>query len=528
MNKITTPIADFVNEYIEKNTIRMHMPGHKGVKHLGAEAMDITEIKGADVLYHANGIIAESEANAARIFGAARTIYSTEGSSLCIRAMLMLVTMLARSKGRRRAVIAAGRNAHKSFITAAGLVDADVRWMYADGTKACECADTTSFKNDSNTKACECADTTGLEIGMGVKVYECTNTIGLKNGIGAKACECTDTESDAETGIVSCRLSADDIEQHILSSNPDAVYITSPDYLGNMADIKGIAAVCHRHNCLLLVDNAHGAYLALEEEGSFTENLKGKGILRTASKHPMALGADLCCDSAHKTLPVLTGGAYLHIAGCAPQLCKEAAEQAMSMFASTSPSYLILQSLDLANKLMSEELPEQLEVIKKKAEQAKQRLIKAGWKLIGDESIKLTLSAKPYGYTGDELADIIREHNIEPEFSDPDYLVLMISTDTADSDIDSLTELLVNIERRPAIKDEAPILKPGKVKLSIREALFSEAETIPVCKAGGRILAEPGVTCPPAVPIAVCGEVIDDNTIACFRYYGIETVRVVK
>ena len=498
MNKITTPIADFVNEYIEKNTIRMHMPGHKGVKHLGAEAMDITEIKGADVLYHADGIIAESEANAARIFGAARTIYSTEGSSLCIRAMLMLVTMLASSKGRRRAVIAAGRNAHKSFITAAGLVDADVRWMYADGTKACECADTTSFKNDSNTKACECADTA------------------------------TDTETSSETGIVSCRLSADDIEQHILSSNPDAVYITSPDYLGNMADIKGIAAVCHRHNCLLLVDNAHGAYLALEEAASFTENLKGKGILRTASKHPMALGADLCCDSAHKTLPVFTGGAYLHIADCAPKLCKEAAEQAMSMFASTSPSYLILQSLDLANKLMSEELPEQLEVIKKKAEQAKQRLIKAGWKLIGDESIKLTLSAKPYGYTGEELADILREHNIEPEFSDPDYLVLMISTDTADSDIDSLTELLVNIERRPAIKDEAPILKPGKVKLSIREALFSESETIPVCKAGGRILAEPGVTCPPAVPIAVCGEVIDDNTIACFRYYGIEFVRVVK
>ena len=498
MNKITTPIADFVNEYIEKHTIRMHMPGHKGVKHLGAEAMDITEIKGADVLYHADGIIAESEANAARIFGAARTIYSTEGSSLCIRAMLMLVTMLASSKGRRRAVIAAGRNAHKSFITAAGLVDADVIWMYADGTKACERADTTSLENSIGAKACEC---TGSE---------------------------TDTETSSETGIVSCRLSADDIEQHILSSNPDAVYITSPDYLGNMADIKGIAAVCHRHNCLLLVDNAHGAYLALEEEGSFTENLKGKGILRTASKHPMALGADLCCDSAHKTLPVLTGGAYLHIAGCAPQLCKEAAEQAMSMFASTSPSYLVLQSLDLANKLMSEELPEQLEVIKKKAEQAKQRLIKAGWKLIGDESIKLTLSAKPYGYTGEELADILREHNIEPEFSDPDYLVLMISTDTADSDIDSLTELLVNIERRPAIKDEAPILKPGKVKLSIREALFSESETIPVCKAGGRILAEPGVTCPPAVPIAVCGEVIDDNTIACFKYYGIESVRVVK
>ena len=520
-----TPIVDFVNEYIAKDTVRMHMPGHKGVKHLGAEAMDITEIKGADVLYHADGIIAESEANAAAIFGTARTVYSTEGSSLCIRAMLMLVTMLARSHGRQRAVIAAGRNAHKTFITAAGLMDADVRWMYANG---------------------------------------------------AAACEGTDTTTGSEAGLVSCRLSARDIEEHILSSKPDAVYITSPDYLGNVADIRAIAEVCHKHGCLLLVDNAHGAYLAVrerqeafasEENNSCTlkhgltlpdinpktvkkqtsdinarseEDANNSGLRKKAPadskcqkktgtlRHPIALGADLCCDSAHKTLPVLTGGAYLHIAHRAPSICVDVAEQAMSMFATTSPSYLILQSLDLANKLMTETMPARLAELREMTACLKQQLTAAGWELIGDESIKLTISAKPYGYIGDELADILREHNIEPEFSDPDYLVLMLSTDTSDSAIESLEEALLSISRRPAIQDKAPTPKPGIMGMSIRDALFSLSETIPVSEANGRILAEPGVTCPPAVPIAVCGELIDDNAIACFKYYGIDKVKVVK
>ena len=198
------------------------------------------------------------------------------------------------------------------------------------------------------------------------------------------------------------------------------------------------------------------------------------------------------------------------------------------MFATTSPSYLILQSLDLANKLMTETMPARLAALRERTEGLKQQLTAAGWELVGDESIKLTISAKPYGYTGDELADILREHNIEPEFSDPDYLVLMLSTDTSDSAIESLEEALLSISRRPAIQDKAPTPRPGIMGMSIRDALFALSETIPVSEAKGRILAEPGVTCPPAVPIAVCGELIDDNAIACFKYYGIDKVKVVK
>ena len=68
----------------------------------------------------------------------------------------------------------------------------------------------------------------------------------------------------------------------------------------------------------------------------------------------MDLRADMCCDSAHKTLSVLTGGAYLHISKNAPAVLKENAERAMRLFASTSPSYLILQSLDKANAVIED------------------------------------------------------------------------------------------------------------------------------------------------------------------------------
>ena len=82
---MTTPIVDFVRSYAKSGTARLHMPGHKGQSLLGFEPLDITEICGADELYAPEGIIAESEANATRLFGTAHSYYSTEGSSQCIR-----------------------------------------------------------------------------------------------------------------------------------------------------------------------------------------------------------------------------------------------------------------------------------------------------------------------------------------------------------------------------------------------------------------------------------------------------------
>ena len=108
--------------------MRLHMPGHKGISLLGFEDRDITEISGADSLYEANGIISQSEANASSLFGC-RTLYSTEGSSQCIRAMLYLIQIFSKRHGKKP-LIAAGRNAHKTFLTAAALLDLEVSWLY--------------------------------------------------------------------------------------------------------------------------------------------------------------------------------------------------------------------------------------------------------------------------------------------------------------------------------------------------------------------------------------------------------------
>ena len=114
---MNTPIADFVRRYAASDAVRFHMPGHKGRPFLGCEPWDITEIAGADALYEAEGIIAESEKNAGALFGSRRTCYATEGASQCIRAMLYLAV----TAGKSRTVVAA-RNIHRAFISAAALL----------------------------------------------------------------------------------------------------------------------------------------------------------------------------------------------------------------------------------------------------------------------------------------------------------------------------------------------------------------------------------------------------------------------
>lgn len=436
-----TPICDFVRDYVNNEAMRLHMPGHKGKDFLGMEALDITEIDGADSLYEADGIIRESEENASRLFGCP-TFYSTEGSSQCIRAMLYLAVLHAKEQGKRP-LIAAGRNAHKTFLTGAALLDLDVRWMYP------------------------------------------------KDG----------------GSYLSCGLTARDVEAVLEAEKPTAVYLTSPDYLGNVADIAAIANVCHRHGALLLVDNAHGAYLRFLEP----------------SRHPMDLGADICCDSAHKTLPVLTGGAYLH---CTDEF-RDWAKNALALFGSTSPSYLILQSLDKANPYLAS-LTDRLKEFVPYVEADKKKLTKKGYVLYGQEPLKITISTKLYGYTGRELSTILGRQNMVCEFADPDFLVLMLTPENTQSELERLTQTLLSIPAKAPILEQPPRFYPGRRVCSPREAMLSPMETVPVTESEGRILAAATVGCPPAVPIVVSGEAIDDHAMECFRYYRITHCSVIK
>jgi len=442
----STPICDFLRDYASSGTSRFHMPGHKGCLDLN----DITEIKGADSLYEASGIILKSERNASKIFGSASTLYSVQGSSQCICAMLALAS--GSMTGAARPVVLAARNVHRSFINACALLDMDVKWLFPE---------------------------------------------------------------EAVSSLYSCPVNADQVSRAISSMKrkPCAVYITSPDYLGHMQDVRGIADAAHKYNIPLLVDNAHGSYLHFLD----------------IPAHPMDLGADICCDSAHKTLPALTGCAYLHIGKNAPEFFSENARKAMSMFGSTSPSYLLLASLDRTNAILSsEEWHSGLLQSVNTVLNCKQELSDTGWQISGNEPLKIAINTRLAGYSGSVLADMLREHCVECEYADTDHIVFMASPYNSLSDFETLMDAMRSIHiisAHSCTNNIIPCVHPVQA-ITIRQAAFAPSETVPIEKAAGRICAHEVISCPPAVPVIACGEVISEEMLPILRHYGIHDIAV--
>lgn len=501
-----TPIFDYVNEYINEKTARFHMPGHKGVPgFLGVEPRDLTEIGGADELYLADGIILESEKIAGSFFNA-ETFYSTEGSSHTIKAMLALVLKWGKLKGDSRTLILAGRNAHKTLINACITLDIDVDWIMpkeSDSYESCQIS------------ACE-----------------------LK--------EILDSYKTANRPL------------------PRALYVTSPDYLGNILDIEGLSKVCHEYGLILCVDNAHGAYLRFLE----------------TSLHPIDLGADIVCDSAHKTLPVLTGGAYLHVgkatgdaasssgvgahgedADCAasegaanadcttgavlsPDLIaariffKDNANSALALFGSTSPSYIILQSLDTCNVYL-ENLGQTLVGVSAFVDKIKERFVSKGYSLMGTEPLKITLYFE--NKSGKELADLMYKVGVIPEYYDKKHIVCMVTSQNTINDMNRLVEFF---DREDVIKiagagNEAisgddkgaaggsKRIEAPKRALSFKDAYFAPSEKVLIKDSVGRIMSEALLSCPPAVPLFMSGEVIDERILTNRDWLSDDTVSVV-
>ena len=219
----STPLLEALLRHREKGRVSFHTPGHKGKDSLLAPLLslelDLTELPDTGSLYDGGDAIEQSERRAASAFGAARTLYSAGGCTLCIQTMLLL----GAGPGSR---VLMARNSHRSAVNAAALLDLDPVWIWPEQGRISPQQVDAMLKNDRDIRS---------------------------------------------------------------------VYITSPDYRGILCDIPALAAVCRKYSVHLLVDNAHGSHL-----GAF-------------GRHPLALGADMTADSAHKTLPVLTGGAMLHL-----------------------------------------------------------------------------------------------------------------------------------------------------------------------------------------------------------------------
>lgn len=441
---MNTPVYDFLTQYAADDPIRMHMPGHKG--RLGAPALrtaaalDLTEIDGADSLFEANGILAESEVNAARLYGSSATFYSCAGSTLCIQTMLLLM----KQEGRE---IIAARNVHRAFLNTCVLLDLPVHWIYP------------------------------------------------RSG-----------------GVLSGQYHPDDFEAVLKSLyRPACVYLTSPDYLGHMADLARFSALCHSYSAKLLVDNAHGAHLAFLPYRC----------------HPIQLGADYCCDSAHKMLSGLTGTAYLHVRSDVG-VDHERIRSAMAMFASTSPSYLMLASLDWCNRELDTPLfREQLYDVTQRA-QVLRTAFSARYHFAPSEPLHLTIDAWESGFDGRELARFLVQRGIVVEYADAYDVLLLLSAATRAEDFRALEDALAAFQ--PTTKPcEARVALPRPERVcGIREAALAAQEEIPVEESTGRICSAVHVFCPPAVPIVLSGERIDPACIFVCKRYGISRVHVVQ
>lgn len=313
---------------------------------------------------------------------------------------------------------------------------------------------------------------------------------------------------DEPSPLCSCPVSPEALARALdAGERPCAVYITSPDYLGGVQDIAALAKVCHARGVPLLVDNAHGAYLKF----------------LSPSRHPLDLGADMCCDSAHKTLPVLTGGAYLHVAKGAVAPYEAEARHSLSVFGSSSPSYLILQSLDLCADRLGKDYPA---LIRETARRAAALSRELGLTPPEGDPLKLALPAAYFGCTGPELASCLRGWRSEAEYVDADWVVLMFTPGLDEGAYDTVRRALPR--PRPVPRRPQSLPEPGERALSPREALLSRRVSVPVSEAVGRVCAEAAVSCPPAIPIAVCGERITPEAAALMEKLGVSRISVVE
>lgn len=308
------------------------------------------------------------------------------------------------------------------------------------------------------------------------------------------------------------QIEPEEIEKAV-KEHPEAsaVYLTSPNYFGQMADIAAISKICKKAGISLLVDNAHGAHLPFAGE-----------------VHPMEAGATMCADSAHKTLPALTGSAFLHLG--VPLEPMEVRET-MRLFGSTSPSYLMMASMDYAVGYFENNgaaayrtLCQNVKIIKAETTSSEYE-----WATGNVDPMRITISARKLGYDGAALNRYLSDKGIDAEMEGGDYVVLVPTPFNSEEDMARLSETLCAIVPIGSLspKETLPLTKPEKV-LEPRAAIFSSKEEISIENATWRIAASVAAPCPPGVPLVVPGEKIDPVTLEILKGYGISHIKVVK
>lgn len=455
LNQNETPLFDALMEYVNRDTIPFHVPGHK--KGVGADEefknfigenpfkIDVTVFKQVDSLHHPTGPIKKAQELAADAYGSDAAFFSIHGTSGAIQAMIMSVV----SDGDK---IIIPRNVHKSI-------------------------------------------TAGIILSGAIPVYmqpELDEKIGIANGVAPETVDDT------------------------LRKNPDAkaVLIINPTYYGVATDIKKIAEIVHKYDIPLIVDEAHGPHL------SFNEKLPISA---------MDAGADMCAQSTHKIIGALTQGSILQVRKERVDVNK--VKQQLSLLQTTSPSYILMASLDCARRQIAINGKELLDKAIELSNFARVQINNIpGFYCFGEDILgkkgafafdytKMTITCRELGITGYDLEMILsNKYHIQVELSDL-YNVLAVGSfgDTKEN-INKLIAALQEISKEYYGKakgksDFIEMPEIPEIVLIPRAAFNSRKESVLLKDSIGMVSGEFLMAYPPGIPIVCPGEKITKEII---------------
>ncbi|WP_091494555.1 aminotransferase class I/II-fold pyridoxal phosphate-dependent enzyme [Amphibacillus marinus] len=454
-----TPLFSGLLQHVNNNPIPFHIPGHKSGKGMeqtfkkfigkNALAIDLINISPLDDLHHPNGMIKEAEQLAAKAFGADFTLFSVQGTSSPIMAMVLSVCQ----PGDK---IIVPRNIHKSVTSALIFSGAVPIFVHP----------------------------------------ELDNRLGIAHGI------------------------TPDSVQHAIEEHPDAkaVFVINPTYYGVAADLKKIVAIAHHHQIPVLVDEAHGVHIHFHDQLPLSA---------------MQAGADLAATSVHKLGGSMTQSSVLN--GKEGLISKERVQTVLSMLTTTSTSYLLLASLDVARKQLATQGNKLLADTIIRAEQLRERINELyylycpGAEILDTSATfdfdptKILISVKQLGITGYEAEQWLRDtFKIEVELSDMYNILCIVTPGDGEQEIELLLKALKQLIL--SFKDQATerliqVSTPPIPALSIspREAFYAETEQIDLSEAAGRISAESIMIYPPGIPIFIPGEIITEDSLSYIK-----------
>ncbi len=455
LNQNETPLFDALMEYVNRDTLPFHVPGHK--KGVGADEefknfmgenpfkIDVTVFKLVDSYHHPTGPIKKAQELAADAYGSDACFFSVHGTSGAIQAMILSVV----GAGDK---IIVPRNVHKSI-------------------------------------------TGGIILAGAIPVYmqpELDKKLGIANGVAPETVKAT------------------------LEANPDtkAVLIINPTYYGVSTDIKQIADIVHEYDIPLIVDEAHGPHL------NFNKKLPMSA---------MEAGADICAQSTHKIIGALTQGSLLQVN--AKRINVHRVKQVINLMHTTSPSYILMASLDTARRQIALHGEELLDNTIELSNYVRREVNKIpGFYCFGEEILendgayafdptKITITCRDLGITGYDLDMILaNKYHIQMELSDL-YSVLIVGSfgDTKEGMerlLSALREISYDHYGKGTPKADFIDIPPIPEQIQIPNEAFNSVKTpVRIKDSVGMISGEFLMAYPPGIPVLCPGEKITKEIV---------------